>query len=157
MISTYLTQRGKASYQHHATASSMFYQIKYQELTMSPQHSPRFVLTHSIARGALILALLLFNLALSPASHTHAANLTVCASGCNYTSISAAVAAAIAGDTISVTDAIHTEKYITIDRNLTIQGRGIDATIVQASDNPGLKGNWIFAINPGVTVTIRDM
>jgi hypothetical protein len=123
---------------------------------MSPHKSTKPDLTHSIARSALILALLCFSLVLS-SSPARAANLTVCASGCNYTTISAAIAAAVAGDTITVSDAIHTEFMITISKNLTIQGLGMNATIVQASNNPALNGYWIFSLNSGVTATIRDM
>ena len=103
-----------------------------------------------------MLALLFFNLVLSPTS-ARVANLTVCASGCNYSTIDAAIAAANAGDTIRVTDAIHTESSISIGKNLTIQGQGMNATIIQASGDPNSFGNWIFMTTSGVTVTIRDM
>ncbi|HHS83561.1 MAG TPA: hypothetical protein ENK38_01350 [Gammaproteobacteria bacterium] len=47
---------------------------------------------------------------------------TVCAAGCNYGSISAAVAAAAPGDTITLTDSLYNESGIVIDKDLTIRG-----------------------------------
>ena len=44
----------------------------------------------------------------------------VCASGCNYTTIAAAITAADSGNTIHLSDETYTEAGLTIDKNLTI-------------------------------------
>ena len=96
-----------------------------------------------------------------------AGTVTVCATGCDYTSISAAVAGASSGDTIRLLDAIHTEANIDIDKALTIQGQGMVNTTVQAAWTPGTGIGSVFTINghaspfldnlkPGAA-TIQDM
>ena len=96
-----------------------------------------------------------------------AGTVTVCATGCDYTSISAAVAGASSGDTIRLLDAIHTEANIDIDKALTIQGQGMANTTVQAASTPGTGIGSVFTINghaspfldnlkPGAA-TIQDM
>jgi hypothetical protein len=63
----------------------------------------------------------------SPAAAT-AATLTVCASGCDHTTVQAAVTAADPGDTVSVASGTYAED-VTITKALTIQGpqAGVDA------------------------------
>jgi hypothetical protein len=61
--------------------------------------------------------------------------------------------AASAGDTISITDAVHSEANITISKNLTIQGQGATNTAV---DGTGI-GGTVFSINLGVTATIQNL
>ena len=96
-----------------------------------------------------------------------AGTVTVCATGCDYTSISAAVAGASSGDTIRLLDAVHTEANIDIDKALTIQGQGMANTTVQAASTPGTGIGSVFTINahaspfldnlkPGAA-TIQDM
>jgi predicted outer membrane repeat protein len=99
---------------------------------------------------ALLLALLAFSL--NAPSASYAATLTVCASGCGYTTIAAAIAAASPSDTVSILDAVHTEANIAVDRNLTIQGQGAANTAVD-----GGGGGGVFVIDGGVTATIQDM
>jgi hypothetical protein len=77
---------------------------------------------------------------------------TVCASGCKYTNIAAAIAAAKAGDTISILDAVHTESNITVDRSLTIQGQGAAKTAVDGAQN-----GTVFTVDAGVTATFRNL
>ncbi|NJP99583.1 hypothetical protein [Streptomyces zingiberis] len=64
---------------------------------------------------------------LVPAPSANAATITVCASGCDYTTISAAITAASAGDTITVGPGTYNEQ-ITIDKSLTVRGAqaGVD-------------------------------
>jgi hypothetical protein len=81
-----------------------------------------------------------------------AATLTVCASGCAYTTIVDAIAAAAGGDSISITDAVHSESKIVINQNLTIEGQGASATAVDGGGS-----GTIFTIDSGVTVTIQNL
>src|SRR5229473_3483470 len=113
---------------------------------------PRSKRSHSNVMGNATLVLLtLLAFSLTPPSPSYAATLTVCASGC-YTTIAAAIAAANAGDTISITDAVHTEAGITVNKTLTIQGQGAANTAVN-----GNKAGSVFIVNFGVTATIQDM
>src|SRR5216684_3995811 len=113
---------------------------------------PRSKRSHSNVLGTATLVLLtLLAFSLTPPSPSYAATLTVCASGC-YTTIAAAIAAANAGDTISITDAVHTEAGITVNKTLTIQGQGAANTAVN-----GNKAGSVFIVNFGVTATIQDM
>ena len=100
-------------------------------------------------------------------SPARADTVTVCAAGCDYTSISAAVAGATSGDTIRLLDAIHTEANIDIDKTITIQGLGMAATTLQAAAAPRTGIGSVFQINrhaspfldnlqPGAA-TIEDM
>lgn len=106
----------------------------------------------NLLRPAIVLLLTLLAFSLTPPSSSYAAPLTVCSSGCGYTTIAAAILAASAGDTISITDAVHTEANITVDRNLTIQGQGAANTAVDGGGS-----GPVFTINGGVTATIQDL
>lgn len=81
-----------------------------------------------------------------------AATLTVCASGCNYTTIVAAIAGSASGDTISITDSVHSESNIDISQNLTIDGQGPSSTVVDG----GASGT-VFTIDGGVKATIQNL
>lgn len=81
-----------------------------------------------------------------------AATLTVCASGCAYTTIADAIAAAASGDTISITDAVHSESGIVVNQNLTIEGQGASATAVDGGGT-----GTVFTIDSGVTVTFQNL
>lgn len=86
------------------------------------------------------------------------ATITVCASGCDETSIADAIAAADPNDIIDIQDNVHTEANIEIDKNLTIQGQGQTATIVQANANQGDAVDGVFKIlTVGLTVTFQNM
>ncbi len=95
-------------------------------------------------------ALLAFSL-LFLSSHTaSAATHTVCASGCDYTTIQAAVDAAQSNDIIEIMDAVHTESNIIIsNKSLTIKGQGQNETIVQAADAPENAVDGIFVVGTG--------
>jgi hypothetical protein len=84
---------------------------------------------------------------------------TVCASGCDYTAIQAALddAAFQAGSVIQVKDAVHTEADIVLRVDATIQGNGAEQTIVQAHEQPKGVKLRVFDIEQGVTAVIRDM
>lgn len=100
--------------------------------------------------AASMLTLLVFTL-LGPA-RGDAATLTVCAGGCGYAIIVAAVAAASAGDTINIQDAVDVEANITIGKNLTIQGRDAPNTAVDGGGS-----GPIFVIGAGVKATFRNL
>ena len=103
--------------------------------------------------GAAMFSLLtLFAFSLTAPASSYAATLTVCNSGCGYTTIAVAISAASAGDTISITDAGHTESNIAVNKNLTIKGQGATNTAIDG----GAAGS-VFVVNSGVTAQIQDM
>jgi hypothetical protein len=67
----------------------------------------------TVCRAAILL-LVWFAFGLAAPSRGYAVVRTVCASGCKYTTIAAAIAAAKAGDTISILEAVQTESNITL-------------------------------------------
>ncbi|RLC75165.1 MAG: hypothetical protein DRJ03_30695 [Chloroflexi bacterium] len=96
----------------------------------------------------------------SPPTATPApTTVTVCASGCDFTTIQAAIHDfhTIAGSTINVTDGVHTEANIIVNKDITIQGQGAESTIVQAHDSVDAAAGRVFFITDGATVTIRGM
>lgn len=82
---------------------------------------------------------------------------TVCASGCNFTTITAAIGGAINGDIISITDAVHTEQGIVVDKDLTIQSGNTGTAIIQAHAQEEQATNRVFLINTGITVMMNDL
>jgi uncharacterized repeat protein (TIGR01451 family) len=114
----------------------------------------RLALT-ALRRPALVVGLLLA-FAVQPMSASGADDLTVCETGCDHTTIQAAIDAASAEDVISVTDAVHTESDILVTRSLTIQGQGSGSTILQAHANPNSANHRVFSIESDVTLTLRN-
>jgi hypothetical protein len=115
-----------------------------------------------MARQRLWLVALLVGLALSlgflsrvPAATTW----TVCASGCNNTSIKAAIAAptTLDGDTLAIAAGTYTEPGIIANKSLTLRGEDADTTIVQAAATPNTASSRVFTIAPGVTVTLQEL
>jgi parallel beta-helix repeat protein len=121
---------------------------------MKPQH----MLKTKLIRLAVML---LVGMALHvPSARSAGANTyTVCASGCDFTTIQAALddERISAGDTIQVDDAVHTEAGITVRKDVTIQGQGAEKTIVQAHTKMEEAPDRVFLIAEGATVTIRDL
>jgi hypothetical protein len=96
---------------------------------------------------------------LSPLEGARAAQVSVCAEGCDFTTVQAAIASAdvLAGDAIVIQEAIHTEAGIIVDKDLIIMGLGAQDTIVQAHPQPKVATDRVFFIAHGATVIIRDM
>jgi hypothetical protein len=84
---------------------------------------------------------------------------TMCARGCDYSSIKAAIAAptTLDGDTLAIGAGTYTEAGILVTKSLTLQGAGAARTIVQAADTQGATSNRVFGISSGVTVTIQKL
>jgi hypothetical protein len=84
---------------------------------------------------------------------------TVCASGCDYSRIQAAIAAptTLDGDTLAIAAGTYTEAGITVTKSLIIQGEDAASTIVQAAATPGTASDGVFWIRSGVTVTLQDL
>lgn len=88
---------------------------------------------------------------------SYASTITVCSSGCDHTTIAAAIAAASDCDVIDIQDAVHTEQGILVNKSLTIQGQGMTATIVQAHATKGSATDRVFSVNPHISVTFKNM
>lgn len=90
---------------------------------------------------ATIIPLILLSL---PAATARAADISVCPSGCDHTTIGAAIAAATADDVIKLSGGITYTENVVISKGLTIEGEG-----------PGTAGHaTIAALAAGPTVFI---
>ena len=82
-----------------------------------------------------------------------------------YATITEAIAAATAGDTIDVYGTITLEgdgqssatSGVDINKDLIIQGQGPTSTIVQADATQGTATRRVFTVPAGITVTLKDM
>ncbi|HRZ79264.1 MAG TPA: hypothetical protein P5044_04585, partial [bacterium] len=97
-----------------------------------------------------------FMLFVSAVFQISAATRTVCAVGCDYTSVKAAVTAAVAGDTVLISAGTYQDYNILVDKDLTIEGAGRNDTIVQAKSSEGYANYRVFNITDG-TVTFKNM
>ena len=79
--------------------------------------------------------------------------------GETYTTIAQALAAAgdNTGDVINIVDSVHEEKGIVVNKTITILGRGMTATTIQAHALPGQVIDRVFTIDQGATVTLRNL
>lgn len=85
-------------------------------------------------------------------SAAQTATFTVCASGCDYTSIQAAVTAASSGDTISIASGTYAESVL-IDKPLTIVGVGATKPVIT-----GLApANYIVKVDAANSVTLDNL
>jgi hypothetical protein len=85
--------------------------------------------------------------------------VTVCADGCDFMTVQDAIDApsTTAGDVINITDALHTESGILVNKDVTIQGQGADSTIVQAQTEIDAATERVFFVKDGAVVTLRRM
>lgn len=94
---------------------------------------------HSFRRPALLAIALLFC-----HSSMAADNITVCASGCDYTDIVLAVDAAQSGQTVHIRSGLYTvpwssSEIISVNqKNLTIRGDGASQTVIQFAEGGGI-------------------
>jgi predicted outer membrane repeat protein len=81
--------------------------------------------------------------------------------GGDFTTITAALAAATAGDILSVTggaDNMHTEAGITVSKDITIKGQGQSTTFIQAHATEGSATDRVFEVTTsGTDVIFQDM
>lgn len=76
----------------------------------------------------------------------------VCASGCFFTSVQAAINAAPAGATVTLCPGSY-EEQIAIDKNLTLVGLGADPSQTVLRNTSG----YIVTVSTGRTVTLRNL
>jgi hypothetical protein len=84
---------------------------------------------------------------------------TVCADGCDFTTIQAAIDAesTVDGAAIEIVDPVHTEAGIVVEKSVTIRGLGADATIVQAHETPGEALERVFFVEQDTIVVLEKM
>lgn len=102
--------------------------------------------------GISIVLLAVFSVQAAPTATTH----TVCASGCDFSSIQVAINAAGPGDTLSLAGETFTEPF-TLDKSLTIEGAGAQNTVLQAAAAPGIASSRVVTITDGVSTTITGV
>ena len=86
-------------------------------------------------------------------------SLSVCAEGCDFSTIQATLddAETKTGAVIEIEDAVHTEAGILVSKDVTIQGRGAELTVVQAHASMEQAQDRVFFIAEQAVVTIRDL
>lgn len=102
----------------------------------------------TLTARALLVALTLLTLAALPSS---AATFTVCATGCDYASIQAAVNASSDGDTLALEPEVFVEGDILVDRDLTIRAASGQATI------DGNGATHVIEIDADALVFLEDL
>ena len=87
------------------------------------------------------------------------ANDTVCAADCDFTTIQAAIddASTPNGAIIEITDPIHTEAGIVVNKDVTIRGLGAANTIVQAHETPDEAPDRVFLVEEGAAAILEGM
>jgi hypothetical protein len=84
---------------------------------------------------------------------------TVCASGCDFSTIQAAIddPSTQVGAVIEITDPIHTEANIVVNKDVTLRGLGADATIVQAHETLDETPERVFFVEEGATAVFEHL
>jgi hypothetical protein len=129
---------------------------------MMPQTVPVRMVPRSLARPRWGRVAVLLGLAVSLGVATRvpaATTWTVCASGCDYTSLKAAIAAptTVDGDTLAIGAGVYTEPGIVVNKRLTVQGEDAATTIVQAAEARNQAPARVFTIAHGVSVTLQGL
>lgn len=86
-----------------------------------------------------------------------AATITVCASGCDYTSLQTAINNASNNDTISVESDLSISSRINITKPLTLAGNGHTLTPTFSYPSGGSSNNAVIGISSTNSVTIQDL
>jgi hypothetical protein len=94
-----------------------------------------------------LVALVLAALLVAGAPPASAATLQVCPSGCSFTTIAGALAAAANGDTIGIAAGTYAGG-VTVDKNVTLRGEGADQTTISG-------GGRVVTVARGVSATIK--
>ena len=105
--------------------------------------------THTMTRSFFLIVAIALALVASAAS----ASVThdVCASGCSYSTVTSAVAAASSGDIVELANETFNEGGITISANITIRSASGMATI------DGGSNGWVFKIASGSFVDLESL
>jgi len=84
---------------------------------------------------------------------------TVCASGCDYSTIQAALDDPDLdnGAILEILDPTHTEAGIVVDNTITIRGLSAERTVIQAHEQPGQAPERIFLIEPEATIRLENL
>ncbi|MEO8082642.1 MAG: right-handed parallel beta-helix repeat-containing protein [Ardenticatenales bacterium] len=106
----------------------------------------------SHARRPHVLAALCASIvALSGGAAARAASITVCATGCDHTTIYDALQAAADGDTVLIGAGTFTET-VAVERPIRIRGVDAESTIIDGEGK-----NAVFWVEPGVVATISNL
>lgn len=81
----------------------------------------------------------------------------VCASGCQFTTIQAAIDAASAGAIITVGSGTYTEHDIEVSKGVTLLGAGAASTIVQAAASAASAPGRVLHVPAGVSARLEGM
>jgi hypothetical protein len=84
---------------------------------------------------------------------------TVCAVGCEFTTIQDAIDDPATGNgaIIEVADPVHTEAGIVVNKDVTIRGLGAANTTVQAHEEPGQAPERVFLVEEGATAVFEGL
>ncbi len=111
-------------------------------------------------RAALLACLPVF--ALLAAGPVHAATLTVCPSGCDFTAIQPAVDSASSGDTVRIFSGVYPGPVVITNKSLVLWGNGASQTVIDGGkDFPRnlTPDRWVVELNCSehIRITIRGI
>ena len=90
---------------------------------------------------------------------SHQAETTVCGSGCDFADLETAIADVAPGSRLKLSPGIYTTGQVLIDKELTIHGSGIGATVLRPIMDTGTSGDsrgW-FVVAPGTPLRLGDV
>ncbi len=114
---------------------------------------------HTRQISKLIAAVCAIVITITVVSRVQAATITVCASGCDYTSIQSAIdnPLTVNGDIIELSGETYTEINIDVHKSVTIRGVNAASTIVQSNASVTDAFARVFTIDNNKTVTLENM